>query len=371
MLVLAVLAAVMVVILAGYIVMRLKSPGRIAPLKDSGGKQIPNSIAQKVKMDIGGVEQGMFIVGENKTNPVLLFLHGGPGSPELPMVGLEDTQNRLEKNFTVCHWDQRGAGMSYFKGINPNTMTLEQMILDTREVTQYLKRKFQKEKIYIMGHSWGSYLGVKVIERYPEDYLAYIGMGQLNDQTKSEKLAYDYMLNHAKEISDSKAVKSLEKFERNSPQFPQMKYIGGPRTKYMNKYGVGITHKDASTGKIVKQILSFEGYTVGEKFGYVRGMVLSQDRLFQNVLEDNLEKSTNTFAVPFYITHGQYDYQVSFELAKEYFDTVKAPQKEFFVFEDSAHSPIIEEREKFGDIVKGILDKHGDKVAAPIGVQEV
>ena len=157
-------------------------------------------IAKKGWAQIGGIQQGYFIRGEDERNPVILFLHGGPGSPELPMI--KDTE--LEKHFTVCHWDQRGAGMTFSSDTDPASMTTEQFVEDTRQMTDSLRKWYGVEKIYLMGHSWGSYLGIKTIEKHPELYHAYIGIGQVCNQLESERLAYDYIVEQARKAGDTK-----------------------------------------------------------------------------------------------------------------------------------------------------------------------
>jgi len=170
---LIVLLAIVGILLIGIIVLLKKSPGKLALLKDETGKVIENSLVEKTFIEIGGIQQGFFIRAENPENPVILFLHGGPGSPELPLIIPYESSERLEKYFTVCHWDQRGAGMSFNSSIDVATMTVEQMVEDTRQMTEYLQKRFNQEKIYLMGHSWGSYLGIKTIEKYPENYSIY------------------------------------------------------------------------------------------------------------------------------------------------------------------------------------------------------
>lgn len=329
------------------------SPGKLEPLKDKNGNPIPHSITEKVKLEIGGVKQQAFILGEKKENPVLLFLHGGPGSPELPLVFTNNGDRRLEEEFIVCYWDQRGAGMSR-AGIPVETMTLEQLIADTHKITQYLKKRFHQKKIYLMGHSWGSFLGIKVVNQYPDDYFAYIGMGQLSNQRLSEKLAFDYMLEHAHQIKDQKAIKALSKYDATSSAFPELRYVMSIRSSLMNKYGIGIAHRNFSMSTVIKQLFFFKGYTLTEKINYMRGSLFSLKTLFHYTLEDDLAKTTASFDLPIYITHGKFDYQVSYALAKSYTEKIQAPKKSFFTFEESAHSPIIEEREKFIETMKVI-----------------
>jgi pimeloyl-ACP methyl ester carboxylesterase len=336
------------------VVIALNSPGKLEPLTDADGNEIAGSIAEKQFIEIGGIQQGFFIRSENPENPVILFMHGGPGSPELGMTYNYEVSERLEKYFTVCYWDQRGAGMTFSRSTDPSSMTLDQMVEDTRQMTEYLQERFNQEKIYLMGHSWGSLLGVKTIEQYPENYAAYIGIGQVSHQAESEKLAYDYMLNHAKEIDDKAAIKSLEKFDRNASDFPPLEYTMTTRSSLMNKYGIGIMHDNFSMAGLIKDLLLFKGYTFFDKMNYIQGMGFSLQYLNDNVIEANLIESTTSFEVPVYIIQGKYDYQVSHTLAREYYEKIDAPKKAFFTFEHSAHSPNTEEPELFVQTVRDI-----------------
>ncbi len=349
-----ILLSVIGIVLIGVAVLAINSPGKLEALKDEEGNEIVDSLAEKLFIEVGEIQQGFFIRSENQENPVILFLHGGPGSPELALLYGYETSERLEKSFTVCYWDQRGAGMSYSNSIDKSTMTLEQMIEDTRQMTEYLKSRFNQEKIYLMGHSWGSFLGIKTIEKYPENYVAYIGIGQVTNQVESEKLAYDYMLQYAKDINDKTAVKNLEKFDRNASDFPSLDYIGAVRSPLMNKYGIGIMRDNFSMIGLIKDVVLFKGYTLSEKVKFIQGMSFSLIHLWDSVLEDNLFESSMLFQVPVYITHGKYDYQVSYTLSREYYEKIEAPEKSFFTFEKSAHSPNAEEPEQFVQIVRTI-----------------
>ena len=244
--------------------------------------------------------------------------------------------------------------MTYDKATDPSTMTVDQMIEDTREVTEYLKSRFGQDQIYLIGHSWGSYLGVKTIEKYPENYLAYVGIGQVTNQTQSERLAYDYMLNLAKENGEQDVIDKLEKFDPHAENFPQLDYLVQGRTALMNKYGIGHLHQGITFFDILKALFVFKGYTVSEKIGWLLGADFSMIHLFPAVLADDLFESSTSFEVPFYIVQGAYDYQVSQVLAEQYLDALEAPHKEYFSFEDSAHSPNLEETERFIEIFRRI-----------------
>lgn len=345
-----------VILCVCFIAFYIISPGELDPLTDQEGKMIPNSISERGEINIGDLRQTYFIRGEKPENPAMLFLHAGPGNPELPFIISRETEERLEKYFTVCYWEQRGAGASYNKSINPATMSIEQLIEDTHEMTLYLKKRFKQDKIYLMGHSFGTYLGIKTIEKYPNDYLAYFGIGQISSQRESEILAYDYMLKHAEEMNDGKSISCLMKFDRNAPNFPAMDYEV-VRAELMEKYGIGTMHNNSSINTLVKDVLLFKGYTMNEKLNYPKASRFSTSCLLPYVMKDNLFNSSMSFLIPIYFLHGKYDYQVSYILSKKYFESIDAPKKEFFSFEESAHSPNMEEPELFVKIIKNIVSQ--------------
>lgn len=352
------LGILLTIFLICFITLWINSPGKLKALTDAAGNEIAGSLAEKSWLQIGGIKQGFFIRSENPENPVILFLHGGPGSPELPMIEPTEKSERLEKYFTVCYWDQRGAGMTFSKDTDPASATVAQYVEDTREMTEYLKKRFNKDKIYLMGHSWGSYLGVKTIEKYPEHYHAFIGIGQVTHQHLSEQLAYHYMMKHAEEINDKDVMEELNKFDPDAEDFPSNEYLMSIRALAMNKYGIGITHQPISMTSLLKDILTFKGYTMSEKMNYMQGNMFSLKHVFHHILEDDLFKSSVSFEVPVYVIHGAFDYQVSYELAGKWFDLIEAPDKGFYTFEHSAHSPNTEESEKFVTTLRKISDKY-------------
>lgn len=342
---LIILALLVFVMVAGFFLVFLNSPGKLASLKNEKGETISGSISEKKFVEIGGIKQGMFIRGEDQSKPVLLFLHGGPGTPEFAMSEAWGTQDRLEKEFVVCYWDQRGTGMSNTKNLDSKTMTKAQAITDTIEVTNYLRKRFKQDKIYLMGHSWGAYVGIHAAEKNPELYSAYMGIGQPIHQKKGQRLAYDYLRKHAKEINDKKSVKKLAVFDPEAPSYNML----------LEKYGVGIRHAGPSLTTMIKHLIFFKGYTLSEKFQAFKGMVLSNEKLdTEEYSNDNLLESMPKLEVSVYGLHGKHDYQVSYQLAKEYFAAVKAPDKKFYTFQNSAHSPNFEEPEAFLEAVREI-----------------
>ena len=190
-------------------VLLASSPGRPEPFQDEKGRLLAGSISEKLHVSINGVDQGMFIKSKDVMHPVLLFLHGGPGMPEYFLT--QSYPTGLEEDFTVVWWDQRGAGLSYNAGIPPETMTVEQLVADTLAVTNYLRNRFGQDKIYLMGHSGGSFIGILAAARAPGLYHAYIGVGQMTYQLESERLAYEYALAQFREHGNMRMVQKLER----------------------------------------------------------------------------------------------------------------------------------------------------------------
>jgi len=326
----------------------MRRTGKIAPYLDESGHILPGSVAEIARLPIGGLEQGMILKGRNAQNPVLLFLHGGPGNPEYILA--KGCSLHLEDYFTVCWWDQRGCGMSY-TGIKPGTITLEQMVNDTVEVANYLRGRFGKEKIYVMGHSWGSFLGVQAVSQYPQLFEAYIGVGQVTNQLESEKLAYDYMLDFARRAGDAKTVRKLSAYHLTDADSITMKYLM-LRASLAGKLGIGVFHEPRSNLSLMSPYFLAREYTLRDKYGLVLGLGSVNQPMSRAQLLISLAQAVPRLAVPVCIIHGVYDMQVSYQLSREYFDALEAPVKRFYAFEHSAHSPLFEEPERFMQIIR-------------------
>ncbi len=340
-----------VLILTGVLV--AYSPGKPEPFVDENGSPLAGSISEKVFVDINGVQQGMFIKSKDTANPVLLFVHGGPGMPEYWLTQRYPTG--LEDYFTVVWWDQRGAGLSYSADIPPESMTAEQFISDTVEVTNYLRKRFGKEKIYLMAHSWGSYIGIQAVGREPQLYYAYIGMGQISYQIQSEQMAYEYALEQYKKDGNTNMVQRLESAPPTMTA-PLPAAYQALRDAYMHGIGIGTTHdmKSVVTG-IFLPSWQFREYTLGEKVNLWRGKFLSRSSefsLWDKMQATDLTQQVTELEIPVYFFEGKYDYTCAYPLAKDYFEKLQAPVKGFYTFEHSAHTPLFEEPEKMQKILQ-------------------
>ena len=330
--------------LLGLVGMLLRwSPGRPKPFLDEDGTQLPGSISEKLFLNINGVRQGMFIKGKDATNPVLLYLHGG--MPDYFLTRRYPTG--LEDYFTVCWWEQRGAGLSYGAHVPLDTMTLEQFVSDTLEVTNYLRNRFGKEKIYLMGHSGGTLVGIQAAARAPELYHAYVGVAQMSDQLESERRAYEYMLRQFREEGNEDMVEELEAAPVTATGGTPQGYLD-LRDKGMHSLGVGTTHDmDSVVTGLFLPSLRFPEYTLTEKLKLWRAKLSSGvSVMWDEAMATDLSEELLELDLPVYFFHGIHDYTVNYALTKEYFEKLEAPLKGFYTFEHSAHSPIFEEPEK-------------------------
>jgi pimeloyl-ACP methyl ester carboxylesterase len=324
------------------------SPGTPKPFLDDSGKPLAGSISEKIRVNINGVEQGMFIKGKNARNPVLLYLHGGV--PDYFLTKRYPTG--LDEYFTVVWWEQRGSGLSYRPDIPPQTVNPEQLVADTVELTTYLRKRFGQEKIYLMGRSGGTFIGIQAAARVPQMYHAYIGVAQISNQLESERLAHHYMLQRFKDDGNTRMAQRLEE-ARFADTVPLPDSYLKVRDVAMHQLGVGTTHdmRSVVTGMLLRSLLSRE-YTLSEKVGLWRGKIFSGSQLWNTQLSTDLTKKVTRLELPVYFLHGVYDYTVSYPLAKSYFERLDAPVKGFYTFKQSAHSPLFEEPGKVGDIVR-------------------
>lgn len=332
------------------VVFLLSSNGKSVPLHDDQGNPIPGSISEKIFIEINGVRQGMFIKSKNVSNPVLLFLHGGPGMPEYFLT--KNFPTHLEDDFTVVWWEQRGSGLSYNPEIPAETMTIDQMVDDTIALTNYLRESFGKDKIYLMGHSGGSFIGILAADRAPELFYAYIGVAQMSYQIKSENLAYDYMLEEYLKLSDKKMVQKLEKAPPGMTSPLPMAYLK-LRDDAMHRIGIGTTRemKSVITGIFIPSLLHPE-YSLSEKINIWRGKAFSANLLRNDMFATDLTKQIISLKIPVYFFHGKYDYTCSYDLAKDFLEQLQSPVKGFYTFDNSAHSPIFEEPERVLEILQ-------------------
>lgn len=328
----------------GLGVLIVLSPGKLVPLKDEAGQVIPGSLSERVTIDIGGVPQGMFIQSVNAAHPVLLILHGGPGMPDWFLNVTHPSG--LERHFTVVWWEQRGAGISFSSDLRPTDLTMQHLIKDTVEVADYLRKRFDQDKIYMLGHSFGSFLGIQVAQRPPDRFHAYIGMAQVAHQIRSEEMAHAVMMDAYRARGDKRMVERLVAAPVSDGNGMTPAYLR-LRDAAMHGLGGGTTREMRSviTG-VFLPVWGLRAYTLREKVNIWRGKAWSRNLLWEDVLRTDLTTQITQLDLPVYFFVGRHDLTAHPDLSRALFNQIEAPVKGFYLFENSAHSPLFEEPEK-------------------------
>ena len=306
-------------------------------------------------INIGGVDQAVLIRGVDTTNPILLMMHGGPGFTEMALFS---TYNKdLEKQFIVVNWDQRGAGLSYHPNIPDSTMNIQQFVNDAHELVTWLKKRYNKEKVYALGHSWGSVLGVNLVQQFPQDFYAYIGVGQVVNMFDNERISFKYTLDTAIAEKNEEAIKELKSIESRYPPNAKANLTDLLlQRKWLNYYG-GSVYNERNPDKIFSRI-ALSNNPVYDTARAAKGNVFTMTNMTNVLLDVNLLKSAPKLDIPVYFITGRHDYNTPFALVEDYMVVLQAPHKEIIWFEKSGHWIPFEEPEKFYDALVNKVRKH-------------
>lgn len=307
-------------------------------------------------IELGGVQQNIRIRTTDEKLPVLLFLHGGPGVCDRGWV--LKYQSDLAHVATMVCWDQRGAGLSYDRHAPTDVLTVERFVDDAAELCVWLKNRFGKQKVLIVGHSWGSLLGTLLAQKYPRHIAAYIGMGQFVDGPENETLSYEFVIDEAAKRGDQKALRDLARI--GPPQDGLYKSHADMMVQrdYMTKFGGGTYGETESMMKsMVIPLLQSPEYELFDLVKYYNGAMKTLKKMWPEVVSYHLCDSVPKLDMPVYLTEGRHDYNTPIPIAQKWYDALKAPHKEWIWFEKSAHSPIKEEPEAWGKAVAAIIQK--------------
>ena len=354
--ILVIFIVIVVIFIIATLIILPPSNGKIPAFKDEKGNVIPNSISEKTWIDVDDSKIGLIIVGENKDNPVLLFCGGGPGIPEYLLENFYGSA--LTKHFVVVYFDYRGTGLSY-KKVDKNNMTSERYLKDVDEITDYLIKRFNTEKVYLMGHSFGTYIALNAANIHPEKYHAYLTVSQNVNQKESELIAYDYMLKEYEKNNNKSMVSKLKKYNiKDEEDFNKYK-TSNIRDKSMHDLGIGTTRKMKGVIKgIFFPSLKCKAYTIKERINIWKGKAASNSfKVTDESFNFNAFDSINSIDIPIYFFAGKYDYTCAEQLQKKYYNYINAPYKKYYLYENSAHSPIFEEYDKTDNYIKEILNK--------------
>jgi proline iminopeptidase len=340
-----ILMVLVTLLLLGLAVL-IARPASTPPILGADGTPLAGSIAVLEKVRLGGRDQSIMIRGQSTDNPVLLYLSGGPGQSDLPYTRtlFED----LTRNFIVVGWDQRGTGKSYTALEPTSTLTLERAISDTIELTNYLRDRFDEEKIYLLGESWGSTLGVLAVERQPELYHAFIGSGQMVSQSVTDRIIWRDLLAYAQSTGDWELYDRVLTF--GEPPYRSMPWANAFVMGYYDALYKPYTPPASYIERGTAANLSFYGilgseYTFIEKINVLRGLIDVFTVMYPQLQEIDFRKDVTRLEVPVYMLDGQAELSARRDLALEWFEMLEAPIKRMYAFENAAHSVAFEQFE--------------------------
>jgi proline iminopeptidase len=302
-------------------------------------------VEEKSLMNLGGEKQYVEITSESAKNPVLLFIHGGPGWPQTPQLRYFNSD--LTKTFTLVTWDQRGCGKSYLNDSIAGNITLDQIVSDAYELTQFLKEKFKQQKIFLAGFSWGSSVGFTLARKHPEDYIAYIGISQVVNMKQGMEVTQKWLSERAMEKNDTatlKILKRLQQGDSNLCKNPLDCFV--KQYELVTKYS-GAVFNPKSDQEVEKAMSKYDDY---KNYDWNKGFFYSARHLEKDIFSTDFSDVTK-IDIPVYFIAGRHDWNIPAVLAEEFLKKLHAPYKEIIWFENSGHGPLEEEPGKFNTIM--------------------
>jgi len=317
------------------------------PILDDTGEPMPGSIASLEKVQLGDSEQWVSIRGRDTRLPVLLFLAGGPGGSQLATA--RRNLGKLEDHFVVVNWEQPGSGKS-FNAVDRSALTPDDYVEYGHELALYLRERFGQDKIYIVGESWGSALGIMLVQRYPDLFHAFAGTGQMVDFLETDLRAYDFALSWAEERGDAKKVDRLR--EQGPPPYYGRGLAWKQATYLLDTFAfMNENPAIADNGMNTFGDLASPEYGLIDKVNWVRGPLDTLGHVYPHLWDIDLREQASELEVPVYFLIGRHDVNASPELAEDYFNLLQAPHKELVWFEHSGHTPWTSEADRFVDVV--------------------
>lgn len=297
----------------------------------------PDPIAELIPAQIGGMTQWLLIRGEDRSNPILLWLHGGPGSAQMPIHAVTAA---LERDFVVVRWDQRGAGKSNPADFDPATMTLEQFLVDAHEVTALLREQVGGQPIIVLSHSWGTMLGARLVARWPENYAGYIGVGQQVDTLRGTALTLDWL----REVAPSDLTGMDPQAFRNHDLYVRL-------MQEVEAHGGGM---NVSLLSMLPHALAAPEYRLADYRRWFDGASRGSGPMWAEYLSRDLLVDVPEMPVPMLLIAGASDWNTPIRLERDWFEAVEARQgKRMAVFDGSGHAPFLTETVLFVETVRG------------------
>jgi pimeloyl-ACP methyl ester carboxylesterase len=302
----------------------------------------PNGVNEAITARIGGIDQALTIRGKDKANPILIVVHGGPGTPEMAMSWTY--QRGWEDYFTVVQWDQRGTGKTYRLNDPADvegTFSIERMRDDLIEVIDFTRARLGQEKVVLLGHSWGTVIGLKASLARPDAVSVYIASGQVVNMRRNEQVGYDGTLAAAKADDNAEAIADLEALAPYpGPGLLTLERIGAQRN-WLIHYGGTAAYRD-NMDPWFRAIKLAPEYSEDDRKTYDTGGLIALEALLPELTEIDFDP-VNESPVPVFMLLGRHDLNTPSQIAADWMDHLSAPAKATYWFEDSAHLSYMEE----------------------------
>jgi pimeloyl-ACP methyl ester carboxylesterase len=321
-------------------------PARTAPIPGPDGEPLPGGIAELTTVELGGQDQAVMIRGRDTANPVILYLAGGPGGTDIGAMRADTT---LEQDFVVATWDQRGAGKSYAALDPAETLTLPQMVADTLELTDYLRERFDEDKIYLVGNSWGTTLGVLAVQQSPERYHAFVGTGQMVSQRETDLWFYQKTLAWAEQTGNQALAATLR---RNGPPPYERLFAYEASNSHEHDWN---PYPELDMSLEMPAILFVPEYSLMDRLNAFPGFLDTFAILYPQLQQIDFRDDVPALDIPIYIVLGKHETEGRAVLAREWFEILDAPSKELIIFEHSGHRPLFEEPAAFANLMARVL----------------
>jgi len=317
----------------------------------NGDSSLVNISIDSGFVSLGGEKQYVETLSKSNNNPILLFIHGGPGQTETPLLRYFNLE--LTNAFTLVIWEQRGAGKSFQNNPNPENMTLDQLISDAHELTLLIKKKYYKNKIFIAGFSWGSIIGMNLALKYPDDYIAYVGISQVINMKRGMEISQKWIETKAKLNHDTSTLNVLRRLHLKDPTLCKGDWdCFLKQFELLTKYE-GIVYNSKTDKEIEKAKTVYKDY---RNHNWNKAMGFSFTHLEKDLFSIDFT-DINQINIPIYFIQGRYDWNVPSVLVETFFQNIAAPSKQIIWFEYSGHNPLDEEAKKFNDLMINTIAK--------------
>jgi pimeloyl-ACP methyl ester carboxylesterase len=302
---------------------------------------VPQGIASLEQVELNGSHQWILIRGQDRDNPLVLFLHGGPGMPAMYLA--HASTRKLERDFVVVHWDRRDAGKSYDPHMPTSQERVSQQLADAEALIRLLRQRFAARPMFLVGHSWGTYLGVLLAQRDPEWFAAYVGMGQVTDIAEQRLVADGFIEQEAQRRGRREATAEMQA----QPD--------AYREKWLFEFGAELHHATSFLPLLMTGLAAPE-YTLRDALNVPKGPQFAARHMQYDVIATSLSTTVRSLDIPVFLFAGRYDYVTPSALGVAYVQALQAPCKQIVWFENSAHFPFYEEPENFARAMRQVRD---------------